>query len=76
MAAIFTDPDFQSLVAGDTPENQEKAHVTCGWEEVFLEDGKIVDVSDFIDQNYAERSSVGSESTVFGLEQVPSGTKV
>ncbi|KAH8669581.1 hypothetical protein BGZ60DRAFT_407827 [Tricladium varicosporioides] len=73
MAAIFTDPDFQALVVGDTPESQEKAHVTCGWEEVFLEDGKIVDVPNI---PFNERSAVGKESTIFGLEKIPAGTKV
>ncbi|KAH6682103.1 hypothetical protein B0J14DRAFT_695558 [Halenospora varia] len=73
MAAIFTDPDFQALVVGDIPESQDKAHVTCGWEEVFLEDGKIVDVPNI---PFNERSAVGKESTIFGLEKIPAGTKV
>lgn len=45
LQAIITDPEFQSLVAGeDDILDQARAHVTAGWEEVFIEDGKIVDM--------------------------------
>ncbi|GKZ24595.1 hypothetical protein AbraIFM66951_011999 [Aspergillus brasiliensis] len=42
--AIVMDPDFQSLVAGeDEICDQTRAKLTAGWEEVFVEDGKVVD---------------------------------
>ncbi|KAE8160931.1 hypothetical protein BDV40DRAFT_313403 [Aspergillus tamarii] len=45
LQAIITDPEFQSLVAGeDDILDQARARVTAGWEEVFIEDGKIVDM--------------------------------
>lgn len=45
LQAIIADPEFQSLVAGeDHILDQERATVTAGWEEVFLDEGKIVDV--------------------------------
>lgn len=45
LQAIVTDPEFQSLVAGeDHILDQERATVTAGWEEVFVDEGKIVDI--------------------------------
>jgi hypothetical protein len=73
MAAIFMDPDFQTLVMGDTPESQEKAHITAGWEEVFLDDGKIVDVPF---PPYEERSAVGAGSKKVSIEETPEETKL
>ena len=44
MLAIVMDPDFQGLVAGeDEICDSAKAHITAGWEEVFVEDGKVVE---------------------------------
>lgn len=47
MMAIVTDPDFQALIAGDDEViDNDKATVTAGWEEVYVEDGKIVNIED------------------------------
>ncbi|PSN67736.1 hypothetical protein BS50DRAFT_675780 [Corynespora cassiicola Philippines] len=47
MMAIVTDPDFQSLIAGDDDiVASDRATVVAGWEEVYVEDGKIVNVED------------------------------
>jgi hypothetical protein len=47
MQAIVTDPDFQSLIAGDDAIiDVENATVSAGWEEVYIEDGKIVNIED------------------------------
>ncbi|RYN18569.1 hypothetical protein AA0112_g11473 [Alternaria arborescens] len=47
MQAIVTDPDFQSLIAGDDKIiDVENVTVTAGWEEVYIEDGKIVNIED------------------------------
>lgn len=73
MAAIFTDPEFQMLVGGSTPEVQDKAHITAGWEEVFVEDNKIVECPF---PPYEERSAVGAGSTLFGLDKIAEGTKI
>jgi hypothetical protein len=60
MQAIVMDPDFQALVAGeDEICDQVRAKITAGWEEVFVEDGKIVDV-DY--GTWEERSRVGQDS--------------
>jgi hypothetical protein len=60
MLAIVTDPDFQGLVAGeDEICDQEKAHITAGWEEVYVENGKVVE-GEF--GSYEERSNVGAQS--------------
>jgi hypothetical protein len=43
LMAIVTDPDFQALVVGDDEVvDAERATVTAGWEEIYVEDGKIV----------------------------------
>lgn len=43
--AIVMDPDFQALVAADDEvTDSERATVVAGWEEVYIEDGKIVNV--------------------------------
>jgi hypothetical protein len=45
MQAIVTDPDFPSLIAGDDAIiDVHNATVTAGWEEVYVEDGKIVNI--------------------------------
>ncbi|KAL4892448.1 hypothetical protein BDV59DRAFT_202586 [Aspergillus ambiguus] len=45
LQAIITDPEFQGLVAGeDHILGQERATVTAGREEVFVDEGKIVDI--------------------------------
>jgi hypothetical protein len=55
--AIIADPDFQKLAAGDDEIcDSTRGKITAGWEEVFVEDGKIVD-ADY--GTYEERSSVG-----------------
>jgi hypothetical protein len=47
MMAIVSDPDFQSLIAGDDDfVDASKASVTAGWEEVYVEDGKIVNAEE------------------------------
>lgn len=47
MQAIVTDPDFQSLIAGDDKIiDVENVTVAAGWEEVYIEDGKIVNIED------------------------------
>lgn len=60
MLAIVMDPDFQGIVAGeDEICDQAKAHVTAGWEEVYVEDGKVVE-GEF--GSYEQRSNVGAQS--------------
>jgi hypothetical protein len=60
MLAIVTDSDFQGLVAGeDEICDQAKAHITAGWEEVYVENGKVVE-GEF--GSYEERSNVGAQS--------------
>ena len=60
MMAIVLDPDFQSLVAGENEIcDTERAHLTAGWEEVFVEDGKVVEG---VFGSYDERSNVGASS--------------
>lgn len=47
LVAIVMDPDFQALVAGDAEvTDMERGTVTAGWEEVYVEDGKIVNVDE------------------------------
>lgn len=47
MMAIVMDPDFQALVAGDNDYvDTERATVTAGWEEVYVDNGEIVNVVD------------------------------
>jgi hypothetical protein len=47
MMAIVMDPDFQALIAGDDEVvDPERATVTAGWEEVYVEDGNIVNIED------------------------------
>ena len=47
MQAIVTDPDFQWLIAGDDAIiDVHNATVTVGWEEIYVEDGKIVNIED------------------------------
>ncbi|GJP96131.1 hypothetical protein AnigIFM63604_005791 [Aspergillus niger] len=58
--AIVTDPDFQSLVAGeDEICDQTRAKLTAGWEEVFVEDGKVVG-EDY--GSFEELTSLGHDS--------------
>lgn len=47
MMEILHDPDFQALLAeeGDMVD-AERAELTVGWEEVYVEDGKVVNVAD------------------------------
>ncbi|KAB8276137.1 hypothetical protein BDV30DRAFT_235974 [Aspergillus minisclerotigenes] len=60
LQAIVTDPEFQSLIAGeDEILDQTRAHVTAGWEEVFIEDGKTVDVER---PSWEELTSMGHDS--------------
>ena len=65
--AILMDPDFQALVADDHEYSlQDKAKVTAGWEEVFLEDGKIVEVDQAT--TYEQRAKIGSNSQALPVE--------
>jgi hypothetical protein len=67
MLAIVMDPDFQTLVAGDDKTvDLTKATITAGWEEVYVENGKIVNVQDgeSIYPAFAECVTVGSASKV------------
>lgn len=60
MQAIVMDPDFQSIVAGeDDICDQAKAKVTAGWEEVFVEDGKIVE-ADY--GSWEEKTTLAADS--------------
>ncbi|KAI9040423.1 EthD domain-containing protein [Aspergillus affinis] len=71
MQAIVMDPDFQSLVAGeDDICDQTRAKVTAGWEEVFVDDGKVVE-ADY--GTYEERISAGSSSVV---TDAPEGIRI
>lgn len=71
MQAIVMDPDFQSLVAGeDEICDQTRAKVTAGWEEVYVEDGKVVD-DDY--GTYEERISAGSGSVA---TDAPEGIRI
>ena len=61
LQAIIMDPDFQALVADDDKISlQDKARVTAGWEEVFLDDGEIVEPN--LAANYEQRAAIGSEA--------------
>ena len=44
---LMTDPEMMALLGKGETEmlDQEKVKVTAGWEEVFVEDGKVVDAS-------------------------------
>lgn len=45
MIAIVTDPDFQALISGDDEViDNSKATIAAGWEEVYVEDGKVVNL--------------------------------
>ncbi|GAB1196792.1 hypothetical protein APSETT444_006069 [Aspergillus pseudonomiae] len=60
LQAIVTDPEFQSLIAGeDEILDQTRAHVTAGWEEVFIENGKIVDIER---PSWEELTAMGQDS--------------
>ncbi|PWY82106.1 hypothetical protein BO70DRAFT_429183 [Aspergillus heteromorphus CBS 117.55] len=43
MEAILTDPEFQPLFAGEERVFEPGAKLTAGWEEVFVEGGRVVD---------------------------------
>ncbi|KAF2469557.1 uncharacterized protein BDR25DRAFT_288459 [Lindgomyces ingoldianus] len=63
MMAIVTDPDFQSLIADDDDiVDPSKATVTAGWEEVYVEDGKIVNIENgkSIYPSFAECEKLGA----------------
>lgn len=65
MFAILTDPDFQQLTAEEMHlVDMERATVVAGWEEVYVEDGKIVNVEEgkSLYGPYEERSNIGSAS--------------
>jgi hypothetical protein len=65
MLAIVMDSDFQTLVAGDEKtSDMTKATITAGWEEVYVEHGKIVNVEDgeSVYPAFAECVTVGSAS--------------
>ncbi|RAL17619.1 EthD domain-containing protein, partial [Aspergillus homomorphus CBS 101889] len=42
MEAIMTDAEFQPLFAGEAAVFEDGARMTAGWEEVFVEDGKVL----------------------------------
>ena len=74
MVAIVMDPDFQALVSDeDKMVDRERATLVAGWEEVYVEDGKIVNVEDgkisYAD-SFAERSAVGTGTQVFEAPKV------
>lgn len=47
MVKIVMDPDFQALVTGDEEvTDAQKGSVSAGWEEVYVENGKIVNVDE------------------------------
>ena len=59
MQAILMDPEFHTLMAEDAGYTlHNKAKVTAGWEEVFVEDGKIVEPD--AKATFEERTSIGS----------------
>ena len=64
MLAIVMDPDFQALVAGeDEVCDQSTATLNAGWEEVYVDEGKVVNVVDGESQyeSFAVNSKIGSE---------------
>jgi hypothetical protein len=65
MMAIVMDPDFQSLIANeDEIVDGTKATVSAGWEEVYVEDGKVVNIVDgkSVYPPFSESIKVGSAS--------------
>lgn len=47
MLKIVMDPDFQALVAEDEMTTDgSKGTISAGWEEMYVEDGKIVNVEE------------------------------
>jgi hypothetical protein len=63
--AIVTDPDFQELVTMDEKiVDGEKGTVNVGWEEVYVENGQIVNVDDGQSTypSFAECVKVGTSS--------------
>ncbi|KAJ4293578.1 hypothetical protein N0V90_008861 [Kalmusia sp. IMI 367209] len=45
IGALMADPDFQELMKAEVHlVDQERANISIGWEEVFVEDGKVVNV--------------------------------
>lgn len=47
MKNIIADPDFQAITATETHViDNSRGTLRAGWEEVYIEDGKIVEVSD------------------------------
>ncbi|KAL9111100.1 MAG: hypothetical protein Q9227_004363 [Pyrenula ochraceoflavens] len=61
MQAVITDPDFQALMAeDDTYLLTDKAKLTAGFEEVFVEDGKVLEPD--TSATFEQRAAIGSES--------------
>ena len=54
MTAIVMDPDFQALVGADNEmQDGERGTVDMGWEEVYVEDGRVVNVGEGGESEYA-----------------------
>lgn len=56
------DPDFQAIVSTEVNViDNSRGSLRIGWEEVYIEDGKIVEVTDGYG-DFAEKSQLGSSS--------------
>ncbi|KAF2453854.1 hypothetical protein BDY21DRAFT_354343 [Lineolata rhizophorae] len=76
MLAILTDPDFQALVTGEDElklADQDRGTLVTGWEEVYVEDGKVVNVEDgeCMYGTYAERSACLRAGGAQGPNELP-----
>ncbi|KAH7125648.1 EthD domain-containing protein [Dendryphion nanum] len=61
---IVTDPEFQELYGGESEVVAlDKGTMTIGWEEVYVEDGKVVNVVDGRSAypTFAESSNLGQD---------------
>lgn len=69
MFNVIMDPDFQALVGeADAVIDNDKAHVVAGWVEVYVDEGKVVNIDEkgetMYSQPFAEKIKIGWESQV------------